>query len=459
MSHTMKNLDWQIRRTANELAGSPFHFTVFADSRGRIYTNGYGLNAQGTDKEKGLLRFAKKTPVGDRGIFWLAVNCANTWANGGVDKLPMKERAAWAYENWEFLERVATEPLKHREWLEADSPYCFLSAAREFVACNGDPNFESDLPIAMDATCSGAQILAALTKDRAAGEKVNLTRSSVRRDVYMEVANLACVLTVDHDFWGLEENRPDRSLAKKPTMTSMYSAGKRAHFGSVLDTLTERAEKRGVFKGLEGMPLYEAKQAFQTAHEPQAHFMAEILCESLKGVLPGPMEAMNNFKEVAKACSEAQQPICYTTIHGFLFKQAYRGRNKYRADVFMRGQRVQLVIHEMTNRIVAHRSITAASPNIVHSFDATLMLSTVLSLLENGVDDFMMIHDSFAVPAGHVDTLHQVIREEFVNLFSGNTLEDLYTAISMNAGITLDPPFVVGDLDITEVFDNEFMFS
>ena len=69
--------------------------------------------------------------------------------------------------NLTLISRVASDPIRNlSDWEEADEPWQFLAACDEYYHCVVccDRNF-TGLMIATDATCSGMQILAGLSRD------------------------------------------------------------------------------------------------------------------------------------------------------------------------------------------------------------------------------------------------------------------------------------------------------
>ena len=133
------------------------------DYRGRVYFLNTALNPQGTDFDKALLYFAEEGPVNE---YWLSFHVATTY---GLDKETMANRVQWARENHQLINRIATDPIRNKEWQTADEPWCFLAAAIEYKACVIDGTKPtSGLPIGIDATCSGLQHLAAMTRCAAA---------------------------------------------------------------------------------------------------------------------------------------------------------------------------------------------------------------------------------------------------------------------------------------------------
>ena len=54
------------------------------DFRGRVYPIPPHLNHMGNDLCRGLLSFARKKPLGERGLFWLKIQVANLYGNDKV---------------------------------------------------------------------------------------------------------------------------------------------------------------------------------------------------------------------------------------------------------------------------------------------------------------------------------------------------------------------------------------
>jgi DNA-directed RNA polymerase len=74
-------------------------------------------------------------------------------------------------------------------WRDADKPFAFVAACREYVAAKADPeNFTTHLPVSFDHTCSGIQHLAMVMRDEKAGALVNVLDADRPQDIYLAVA-------------------------------------------------------------------------------------------------------------------------------------------------------------------------------------------------------------------------------------------------------------------------------
>lgn len=58
-----------------------------------------------------------------------------------------------------------------------------------------------------------------------------------------------------------------------------------------------------------------------------------------------------------------------------------------------------------------------AAPNKIHSYDASHMMLTILKMLDNGIIDFCMVHDSYACHAADAETMDGLIWEAFTEMY------------------------------------------
>lgn len=62
-------------------------------------------------------------PLGPSGLHWIKIQLANTFATGGVDKLPLDGRVAFAEDNESRILDCASDPMRHTWWQEAENPF------------------------------------------------------------------------------------------------------------------------------------------------------------------------------------------------------------------------------------------------------------------------------------------------------------------------------------------------
>ena len=85
---------------------------------------------------------------------------------------------------------VATDPIDSLPlWEGTEEPWQFMAACYEYYhCCIIKDHHHTGLAVAVDATCSGLQILAGLAKDQSTAELVNVCPGSKPSDAYKAVA-------------------------------------------------------------------------------------------------------------------------------------------------------------------------------------------------------------------------------------------------------------------------------
>lgn len=136
-------------RTAERMVEYPeFYYPYQMDFRGRVYPIPTGLQPQGDDLAKGLLRFAKGEPLGETGAYWLAVHLANSY---GYDKAPLDDRVAWVQSHEEQILASAMDPFACQWWSDGDAPWQTLAACIEWLGFKMEGEaYVSHLPVGMD---------------------------------------------------------------------------------------------------------------------------------------------------------------------------------------------------------------------------------------------------------------------------------------------------------------------
>lgn len=172
------------------------------------------MNHIGDDISRGLLTFAERKTLGERGLFWLKVHLAN---KAGFDKASLEERLAFTEEHIQDIYDSADHPLEVSAalswpscayifsdvhtyrinsqgsgwWLKSEDPWQTLAACIEVTEAlrSDDPTkYQSYLPVHQDGSCNGLQHYAALGGDVEGGREVNLVPGERPGDVYSKVA-------------------------------------------------------------------------------------------------------------------------------------------------------------------------------------------------------------------------------------------------------------------------------
>jgi DNA-directed RNA polymerase len=166
-----------------------FYFPYQLDHRGRAYPVPQLMNPQSDDIGRFLLEFAEGKPLGERGAYWLAIHLANCYWK--KNKVSFDQRLAWVHQHEQEILAFAEDPIGFRRfWDEADKPWMFLAACKEWKRYREEgPGFRSHLPVSMDGTCNEYQHLSAMGRDPIGGRATNLVPGNEPEDVYQRVAD------------------------------------------------------------------------------------------------------------------------------------------------------------------------------------------------------------------------------------------------------------------------------
>lgn len=441
-----KAVTWEMHGFAKVVGmarGSAVWNAMFADTRGRLYYRG-ACSPQGTDATKAVVQFARKKPLGRRGVYWLKVHIANCF---GFDKKKFKQRAAWTEDNWEFLLQGVTDPANSDVYRSNnDAPLMAVAAVRELAAAyaSGNPEtFESGLIIHMDATCSGLQHLSAMLRDAVGGRYVNLTAGGDEKaDIYARVAQLA-MMQIERDAEGgmaaamlWKDLGVSRKLAKGPVMTYVYGA-----------TLRSVADGIGNFLDEQG---YSAKES-GVAHMKMCMYLAKLLFKAIEDTVPAAAALMRWLKEVVRNHSRTE-PVVFTTPHQLRVHHDYPDEEQTRVRVRSCGVEY-VVMHNQLDTSKATRMQNAIAPNFVHAMDGCHLSMTAQRMADLGLD-MAVIHDSFGTHPCDVDAMHECIRAAFIEMYTEN---DVLLNFAIDTGTWVLRPHM-GDLDLRLLMDSEFFF-
>lgn len=441
--------------------GNCFHYVYNLDWRGRIYPVGPVLTPQGDDVAKALLRFTSGVALGDDGAYWLAIHLANCY---GVDKVAFAERIKWVEEHNDLILAVAEDPLGtehiwaevgHEGKCKVEAPFGFVAACLEWSKLQAHVNaglpeatFVSHLACAFDGACNGLQNFSAMLRDPVGGAATGLIPSDKPSDIYTKVAQATQELINEDAAQGNEVaqrwvGRMTRKLAKRNTMTVPYG-------------VTRRGMKDQLFGELKHL-------SSASTRAEDASYLAEKNFEAIGRVVVAARLAMDWLKEAAKVAASTDLPVKWVTPAGFLAVQDYREDIGEELDFTVMGRRYRLTVVKSGTKLAGRKQALGISPNYVHSLDAAHLKRTVLFCVQDGMQDFAMIHDSYGVHAGHATRLRDNLREAFVEQYSEPVLEQfrdqLLEQLPEEKRKDLPPLPPMGDLDLELVKQSEYFFA
>jgi DNA-directed RNA polymerase len=440
---------WVAEKFADD---SAIWFPHALDFRGRAYPiPATGLHPQAEDGGKALLEFAHGLPLGKAGAHWLAVHIANLF---GVDKVSFADRVQWTYDHAAQIIDSAVDPLDGgRFWATADSPWMALAAIFDFAGyLQQGESYVSHLPVPLDGSNSGLQHFSALLRDPDGAAAVNLVPAPAPNDVYAEVAARASRVVAESSdprahVW-LE--KVTRKIAKRPTMTYVYSATRYGVQDMILQTLKELDAEGEPYLG--GTDNYEA-----------ANYLSYIMFDAIADVVSAATRAMDWLRSVSRVASNAGVPLTWTAPDGFVIHQAYRLPAGQRVEVHWRGAKLSLTLMGDSADLSTRSQANGIAPNYIHSLDAAHLRALARAAKREGVDYLAVVHDSFATHAARTDDLARLLRETFVEQYKPDLLARFRDEIAAKLppvwADALPSPPTAGDLDLEDVRYAPYLFA
>ncbi|CAG8445151.1 9865_t:CDS:2, partial [Scutellospora calospora] len=446
-----------------EIAGAyldePMYFPHSLDFRGRAYPIPSYLNHMGDDLCRGFLVFKDKKPLGKTGLKWLKIHLANLYGN---DKVSFEEREAFADENIAEIMDSADYPLKGKRWWQkAEDPWQCLAACIELTEAIRSPfpeEYQSQIPVHQDGTCNGLQHYAALGGDLEGASQVNLAPSDSPSDIYSAVAKrVKELIKIDADMGDekalLLYDHITRKVVKQTVMTTVYGVtfvGARLQIEAQLeenecipqDRLHELSHyvAKLVFTGLEEI-FKGAKSIQEWLNESARRIAKSVPPERVLKSAEEIKDENDNLSEIKvsdhqkkylkksivkippnRSSSDQMTAVVWTTPLDLPIVQPYRRPNKRQIKTHL--QSINIVDSETPSPVNSIKQRAAFPPNFIHSLDATHMLMTALACKEKGLT-FASVHDSYWSHACDVETMNNIIREQFFQLHNQPIMENL----------------------------------
>ena len=291
-----------------------FYQYMDADYRGRLYYKEPFLNYQGTDKARGMMKFAQGKPLTEESLKWLAIHTACSfnmsygideipeWCEAdykghlkeeelndiSVDKMTLRDREEWTYQNMqEILDAGRDATLFDK----AEKKYSFLACCIEWYDYNEAHSrgrlYMSHLPIPIDGSNNGWQHLGAISKDTQTGSLVGLVPIEIQKDFYVQTAKELKHLCKDDRLKRILVDMPmkhvRKGISKRGSMTRAYSAGaKKIAENMYFDC---KAEDYHITYGI---TIDDCSK------------FAKLLIKAINNVCPGPLRTMEYLQELAK---------------------------------------------------------------------------------------------------------------------------------------------------------------
>ncbi|KAK2167285.1 hypothetical protein LSH36_30g07019 [Paralvinella palmiformis] len=359
---------------ANKYRDEVFWFPHNVDFRSRFYAVPPHFNHLGSDVARSLLMFAKGKELGPHGLDWLKIHLINL--TGFKKRSPNRERLQFANENIDKILDSADRPLTGEKWWKkSDEPWQTLACCKEIANAIKSPDptkYTSHYPVHQDGSCNGLQHYAALGRDLAGAQSVNLYPFDRPKDVYSDVVELVEA-----------ERKTDANTGKA--------------LANVLDGFVRRKViKQTIMTTVYGVTKYGARQQIRRQLEdltdfPQEHVWASMayLTDKTFYCLQQMFTSTKHIQDWLVACAELTSRVCYEPVKwvtpvGWPVLQPY-----YKVTYMSKPDQPE-------RKIAVDKGVT-----------------------------FVAVHDCFWTHACDIDLMNKACRQEFVALHKEPILENL----------------------------------
>jgi len=467
------NMTTDLNMAEELLQFDKFYLPHSLDFRGRVYPVPT-FNHQRADYIRAMFTFAKGMRIGKAGVYWLAVHLANCGDFNKISKRSLEDRVKWVEENQRAIYCVGIKPgLTKHIWQLADKPFSFLAACAEFAGVMEEgEDFISNLPVSLDGTNSGVQHYCAALRDKEGGASVNLTHTKDPQDVYQIVADYVNN-NINNDnseqaiawrSYGI-----NRKTVKRNVMTFPYSSEKYGFRQQLIEDLMRPLEDQ-VLDGIIKSHPFGVDNG-----RSAATFLAGETWIAVNQVIKKAAEGMKFLQQCSVEANKRNEPLQWTSPIGLPVVSFYQTWLISRVRIFLYDKTIlpsqATKNSKINNRDEVYNCImcnirsaptgvinkikqrNGAAPNFIHSLDASHLMFTVLRAIEQGIDDFCLIHDSFGTHAANTQRWYNIIRDTFIEMYDEN---DVFNDLGIKYNINAPDK---GELDLNEIKISQYAFT
>ena len=425
-----------------------FYYAYCLDYRSRVYPIADFFTPQSKGYVKAMLEFSEGKPLTIVGEYWLKIHIANTF---GLDKAPFSERIAWVDSNKLKLLKVATDPLGFlSDWVYTDSPFEFLAGCYAYQ--DHTQGLPVHLPIQLDAVNSGVQMYSGLLLDKS-GAKSTCVIGDVRSDLYGEVADRVEHKLVNKQYPAyfnfIDKEGVERVSHTKEEATSMIGNFTRSMTKTNVMTVPYSVSMRGMtlqnWDTMDDMKL-KGKDFWKGDEWVVNKLWTELTYESIFEIVQGARAGQEYLKDVARLLKDVA--LWHTPIYNFpVMQPSFRNKESKVSTVLG-----QLTMVEHTDELKKQKQLSSIAANYIHSIDATILLYIV----EHSSSSIGTIHDCFLVHPNEGEEVRNLYKEGYVAVMKSDPLGKFSKELDPETKVEI--PYV-GDLDLDDVYDSEYIIS
>ena len=366
-------------------------FPAQLDFRGRLYYSALFLNPQGSDLSRGLLGFSDKKKVTTEGAHWLKWHGENMFGKG-----------LWEERTLEDIYTVADDPLGNRWWTDCKKPWQFLAWCFDYTEAMRNPEHLSGLPIYVDATSSGLQIISIMCDSPLPATDFYSHIATKVTERMKEDRSYLAALWLQHGV--------SREAVKAAVMAIPYGA-------------SPHTIRHILIRHVRSLPRPNTlvESAF-----PAVGLLVNLLWAELEKAIPQQMELMRGLRETATKAAAANINPYWVSPSGFPVLQPCEKSSTVKILFMLLGRsRASLNVAEgQKDTLDPKRIVKGFVPNLIHSIDAAVLHHTLAGLPEE-IKSISVIHDCFGGVAADMTKVFQAGVSAYRTVFKENPLISL----------------------------------
>ena len=186
--------------------------------------------------------------------------------------------------------------------------------------------------------------------------------------------------------------------------------------------------------------------------------MAKLIWEAVGQTVVKAVEGMKWLQDCARMVTKKGNVVTWVTPMGLPVQQSYMKVETRVVKINCAGKRIRLYGCEPTGDVDTKAQASGIAPNFIHSMDASHLQLTVLNSVKAGINHFAMIHDSYGCPVSQVQTIYEVVRQSFVDIYTENdVLENFRKDMQLLSDKELPPVPSKDSLDIQQVLSSPYI--
>jgi DNA-directed RNA polymerase len=411
------------------------YFPVRLDQRGRLYCSPNFMNYQANELSKALLIFSKPGIIKKDdmdGITYLKAYGANCYGNK-ISKSSTEAKLEWVNQNIDNILNYDNGVLLNK----SKDKLLFLAFCIEykrFYDFYTDENlmeFETYLPIQLDATCNGFQHMALLSNEDTLFKELNLVsnKSDKPNDFYNflvhKLKDLFDKKILEGEFIDNKTNGSyerlskfiwDRSYIKKAIMTIPYNSSVRSMRKYISDSLVK------IDHDEDNSTWYSDSEKNTKIIINNKDIALLTLC--LMNIIQNDFEKIKKLskylKNVATLLTILELPISWTLPTGLIIKQSYLETKSTTITPFTYSKIKLNLRLSIKDKYDKNKQVRALMPNLIHSLDGSSLslLFNQFSNLYNKSSQFYSVHDCFGTTCDKVFILKTILASVYTDIYS-----------------------------------------